>query len=181
MISDCCCRCRSCWQWLVIIHASAFSPLSKPMHPMPLFFGARSQPAAGSVSTRTLWRAPCRCCCLPSFPARRSVGLTPLFQVPLTDDGACQGGLLVFACDDGRLVHAKRRTGNILAHDGDAVHGVTALVKGVRLAARYSTFLSHHFLFSLPPISLCPYLYSYTSSHVWAVRASRAKSTTLVG
>ena len=29
-----------------------------------------------------------------------------VLQVPLTDDGARQGGLLVFACDDGRLVHA---------------------------------------------------------------------------
>ena len=60
--------------------------------------------------------------------------MTPgAFQVPLTDDDACQGGLLVFACSDGRLVHTRRRQGNILAHDGDAVHGVTALVKGIRL------------------------------------------------
>jgi hypothetical protein len=40
---------------------------------------------------------------------------------------------MVFACSDGRLVHAHRRVGAVLAHDGDAVHGVTALVKGVRL------------------------------------------------
>lgn len=85
-------------------------------------------------------------------------------QVPLTDDGARQGGLLVFACDDGRLVHAKRSMGNILAHDGDAVHGVTALVKGVRLIAQFSTFFrSHHFQLyfpkALPAISLSLFLH----------------------
>ena len=62
-------------------------------------------------------------------------------QVPLTDDSACEGGLLVFACSDGRLVHAKRRMGAMLAHDGDAVHGVTALVKGTRLVAVFFVFL----------------------------------------
>lgn len=39
----------------------------------------------------------------------------------------------MFACSDGRLVHVQRRAGAILAHDGDAVHAVTALVKGTRL------------------------------------------------
>ncbi len=58
-----------------------------------------------------------------------------LAQVPLADDSACQGGMLVFAGIDGRLVHVTRRVGNLLAHDGDAVHGVTALVTGIRLAA----------------------------------------------
>ena len=53
-------------------------------------------------------------------------------QVPLTDDGACEGGLLLFACSDGRLMHVQRRVGSIMAHDGDAVHGVTRLVKGIR-------------------------------------------------
>ena len=57
-------------------------------------------------------------------------------QVPLIDDCAREGGLLVFACSDGRLVHATRRMGAILTHDGDAVHGVTAVVKGSRLVAR---------------------------------------------
>jgi hypothetical protein len=55
-----------------------------------------------------------------------------LAQVPLTDDGACEGGLLLFACSDGRLLHGQRRVGSIMAHDGDAVHGVTQLVKGIR-------------------------------------------------
>jgi hypothetical protein len=58
-----------------------------------------------------------------------------LVQVPLADDSACQGGMLVFAGIDGRLVHVTRRVGNLLAHDGDAVHGVTALVTGIRLVA----------------------------------------------
>ena len=57
-------------------------------------------------------------------------------QVPLTDDGACEGGHLLFACPDGRLMHVQRRVGSIMAHDGDAVHGVTQLVKGVRCRAR---------------------------------------------
>ena len=55
-----------------------------------------------------------------------------VWQVPLTDDGVCEGGLLLFACGDGRLMHVQRRVGSILAHDGDAVHGVTRLVKGIR-------------------------------------------------
>ena len=55
-----------------------------------------------------------------------------LAQVPLTDDGECEGGLLLFACSDGRLLHVQRRVGSIMAHDGDAVHGVTRLVKGIR-------------------------------------------------
>ncbi len=55
-----------------------------------------------------------------------------LAQVPLTDDGECEGGLLLFACSDGRLLHVQRRMGSIMAHDGDAVHGVTQLVKGIR-------------------------------------------------
>ena len=55
-----------------------------------------------------------------------------LAQVPLTEDGACEGGHLLFACGDGRLMHVQRRVGSIMAHDGDAVHGVTRLVKGIR-------------------------------------------------
>jgi hypothetical protein len=53
-------------------------------------------------------------------------------QIPLTDDGACEGGLLLFAGCDGQLTHVQRRVGSITAHDGDAVHGVTSLVKGIR-------------------------------------------------
>jgi hypothetical protein len=53
-------------------------------------------------------------------------------QVPLTDDGACEGGLLLFALNDGQLMHVQRHAGSIMAHDGDAVHGVTRLVKGIR-------------------------------------------------
>ena len=56
-------------------------------------------------------------------------------QVPLTGDGECEGGMLLFACSDGRLVHVRRRVGSIMAHDGDAVHGVTQLVKGIRCCA----------------------------------------------
>jgi hypothetical protein len=59
-------------------------------------------------------------------------------QVPLTDDGACEGGVLLFACPDGRLMHMQRRVGSIMAHDGDAVHGVTQLVKGIRCRARFA-------------------------------------------
>ena len=55
-----------------------------------------------------------------------------LAQVPLSDDGACEGGLLLFAGRDGCLTHVHRRAGSIMAHDGDAVHGVTQLVKGIR-------------------------------------------------
>ena len=53
-------------------------------------------------------------------------------QIPLTDDGSCEGGQLLFACSDGRLMHVQRRVGSIMSHDGDAVHGVTRLVKGIR-------------------------------------------------
>ena len=56
-------------------------------------------------------------------------------QIPLTDDGACEGGLLLFAGCDGQLTHVQRRVGSIMAHDGDAVHGVTRLVKGIRCRA----------------------------------------------
>ena len=52
--------------------------------------------------------------------------------MPLTDDGACEGGLLLFACNTGQLMHVQRHVGSIMAHDGDAVHGVTRLVKGFR-------------------------------------------------
>ena len=52
--------------------------------------------------------------------------------MPLSDDSECEGGLLLFACSDGRLLHVQRRVGSIMAHDGDAVHGVTQLVKGIR-------------------------------------------------
>ncbi len=55
-----------------------------------------------------------------------------VWQVPLADDGACEGGLLLFACEDGRLMQVQRRVGSTLAHDCDAVHGVTRLVKCIR-------------------------------------------------
>ena len=84
------------------------------MHPMPLFFGARSQLAAARTVQVLLPAVVCGPFVFGWFDAALSV-----FQVTLTDDGACQGGLLVVACDDGRLVHAERRTGNILAHEGD--------------------------------------------------------------
>lgn len=53
-------------------------------------------------------------------------------QVPLNHDSSCVGGRLLFACTDGKLILAQRRQGHILVHDGDAVHGVTRLIKGVR-------------------------------------------------
>ena len=69
-----------------------------------------------------------------------------VWQVPLTDDGACEGGVLLFACPDGRLMHVQRRVGSIMAHDGDAVHGVTRLVKGIRcrlVAGRTAPRVTH--------------------------------------
>ena len=59
-------------------------------------------------------------------------------QVPLTgcggaeDDGGAVGGHLLFVSADGTLVAPGRTPGALLVHDGDAVHGVTALVAGVR-------------------------------------------------
>jgi hypothetical protein len=86
-----------------------------------------------------------------------------LAQVPLTDDGACEGGHLLFACGDGRLMHVQRRVGSIMAHDGDAVHGVTQLVKGIRCIgwqledssslcahAAFCTSICCHFSFARP-------------------------------
>eukprot|EP00047_Mylnosiga_fluctuans_P005024 m.237936 g.237936 ORF g.237936 m.237936 type:complete len:408 (+) comp13221_c0_seq1:38-1261(+) len=52
-------------------------------------------------------------------------------QVPLGDSN-CVGGKLVFARGDGTLHPVARRAGTMLAHDGDAVHGVTRLDTGVR-------------------------------------------------
>ena len=75
-----------------------------------------------------------------------------LAQVPLADDSACQGGMLVFAGIDGRLVHVSRRVGNLLAHDGDAVHGVTALVTGIRLVAALGAWGWQ--VLAAPPITL---------------------------
>ena len=63
--------------------------------------------------------------------SKRTARVT-LAQIPLTHDGECEGGLLLFAGCDGQLTHVQRRVGSILAHDGDAVHGVTRLVKGIR-------------------------------------------------
>ena len=60
-----------------------------------------------------------------------------LAQVPLTDDGQCEGGHLLFACSDGQLMHVQRRVGSIMAHDGDAVHGVTQLIKGIRCRLKF--------------------------------------------
>jgi hypothetical protein len=54
-------------------------------------------------------------------------------QVPLNHESSCVGGHLLFACTDGQLVLTQRSEGHILAHDGDAVHGVTRLVSGLRL------------------------------------------------
>jgi hypothetical protein len=53
-------------------------------------------------------------------------------QVPLNHDSCCVGGRLLFACTDGKLLLAQRKQGHILVHDGDAAHGVTRLIKGVR-------------------------------------------------
>ena len=89
-----------------------------------------------------------------------------LAQEPLTDDGACEGGLLLFACPDGRLLHVQRRVGSIMAHDGDAVHGVTQLVKGIRCGLHHSLmqriafscfFDSSTFFLHLPPVTAARY------------------------
>ncbi len=59
-------------------------------------------------------------------------------QVPLTgcsgaeEDCGAVGGHLLFASADGTLAAPARTPGSLLVHDGDAVHGVTALVAGVR-------------------------------------------------
>ena len=71
------------------------------------------------------------CACSSRVSSQRIRRVT-LAQVPLTDDGACVGGLLLFACADGQLMHVQRHVGSLMAHDGDAVHGVTQLVKGIR-------------------------------------------------
>ena len=95
----------------------------------------------------------------------------------MTDDGSCEGGLLVFACSDGRLVHTQRLTGAILAHDGDAVHAVTALVKGTRLVEscrrllHQSLYLHHNFTES-PLLFLSLHL-THADGKVWAVCLSR--------
>ena len=95
----------------------------------------------------------------------------------MTGDCACEGGLLVFACSDGRLVHTQRLTGAILAHDGDAVHAVTALVKGTRLVEscrrllHQSLYLHHNFTES-PLLSLSLHL-THADGKVWAVCLSR--------
>ena len=60
-----------------------------------------------------------------------------LAQVPLTDDGACEGGLLLFACKDGRLMHVQRRMGSMMAHDGDAVHALLAGQMDVLVTGRF--------------------------------------------
>ena len=60
-------------------------------------------------------------------------------QVPLSDDGDCVGGRLLFASEArGALEPVPRRAGVALAHDGGEPHGVTALVSGTR----YGLFLS---------------------------------------
>jgi hypothetical protein len=58
--------------------------------------------------------------------------------------------MLLFACSDGRLVHVRRRVGSIMAHDGDAVHGVTQLVKGIRCCAgeRGMRLITHRCVFA---------------------------------
>ncbi len=51
-------------------------------------------------------------------------------SVPLSDLGsACVGGVLLFAGADGTPA---RRAGTLLAHNGNAVHGVTRLDAGTR-------------------------------------------------
>jgi hypothetical protein len=60
-------------------------------------------------------------------------------QVPLSDDGDCVGGRLLFAREaSGVLEAVPRRAGVALAHDGGEPHGVTALMSGTR----YGLFLS---------------------------------------
>ena len=90
-------------------------------------------------------------------------------QVPLTDDGECEGGLLLYACSDGWLVHVKRRVGSIMAHDGDAVHGVTQLVKGIRCRLRVRPCDVRH-----PVLFLFCFCLVLTSCQVRPVRSAWA-------
>lgn len=53
-------------------------------------------------------------------------------QVPLMDDGTCVGGRLVYACGSGELLCVSRVRGCGIVHDGDVVHGVSALESGIR-------------------------------------------------
>lgn len=53
-------------------------------------------------------------------------------QVPLSGDGECDGGRLFYLLPSGEVRMADRVRGRMLAHDGDVVHGVTALTRGVR-------------------------------------------------
>ena len=39
-------------------------------------------------------------------------------QIPLTDDGSCKGGQLLFACSDGQLMYVQRCVGGIMAQCG---------------------------------------------------------------
>lgn len=61
-------------------------------------------------------------------------------QVPLNSDDSYEGGKLIFARQDGTLVMPRRPLGSCTLHEGNIVHGVTALESGVR----YGCFLLQH-------------------------------------
>jgi hypothetical protein len=105
-------------------------------------------------------------------------------QVPLADDSACQGGVLVFAGTDGRLLPVTRRVGNLLAHDGGAVHGVTALVAGIRLVAALDACPAHHLtsiLVIFPTNTLAQPSHPATSSHATLVSSTLTHLSACMG
>jgi hypothetical protein len=53
-------------------------------------------------------------------------------QIPLTGDDDIQGGKLIFLQDDGKVIHASRRPGVPIVHDGCHIHGVTRHTHGIR-------------------------------------------------
>ena len=61
-----------------------------------------------------------------------SGGSRRTLQVPLSADGECTGGRLIFAGSDGKLLEVERVRGALLAHGSYVVHGVTRLLRGVR-------------------------------------------------
>ena len=61
-------------------------------------------------------------------------------QVPLSGDNECLGGQLVFASPDDSVNVAARVPGVPIFHHGHEVHGVTALLRGVR----WGCFLLQH-------------------------------------
>ncbi len=62
-------------------------------------------------------------------------------QVPLTNDSACQGGVLVFAGTDGRLLPFTRRVGKRPLHYGGYTRLRACSLKLIRVFARRQRWL----------------------------------------